>query len=137
MDFSSDEYFSQYGPAVPMRRLPTGHRAISIVDFDPDGWSLPDELRKGPAVDPFLITSSANYAQSSDTAILVWLATPSGLEYIHTLHGPRSTLVLPQECPPLQERAISTTRTTHMTSLDDPAQVPLVLHDLGPTKCST
>ena len=67
------------GNTAPMRRLPTRHRATSILNFADNKWSLPVQRRKDPAIDPFEIPrqSPANRTTSCwlqpQDCVSVWL----------------------------------------------------------------
>ena len=67
------------GNTAPMRRLPTRHRATSILNFADNKWSLPVQHRKDPAIDPFEIPrqSPANRTTSfwlqPQDCVSVWL----------------------------------------------------------------
>lgn len=55
IDCKHDLMFLEDGSSTSMRRLPTKHRAVNILDFSEDGWDLPQRLRRDPNVDPFVI----------------------------------------------------------------------------------
>ena len=127
LDFAHDMYTTRFGPETTMRRLPTGHRAVNILDFDKEGWNLPVHLRKDPAVDPFILLEGAQFMQQTKQQVLVWLARNDQLEYVQTLVGPKSSLVLPEECH-LDPDTLQPTRTTHLTEADENGH-SFVLHD--------
>eukprot|EP00435_Cladocopium_sp_Y103_P031408 s420_g7.t4 len=46
IDFSLEKVsFRKHGTETSMSVLPSGHAAVSIVDFSPGGWQLPDEAK--------------------------------------------------------------------------------------------
>ena len=53
IDTKRDLLVAGNGNTAPMRRLPTRHRATSILNFADNKWSLPVQHRKDPAIDPF------------------------------------------------------------------------------------
>ena len=51
-------FMTQFQRVVPLHSLPTGHIAKSILEFDVEGWSLPEEAqRQGVSPGRFSITS--------------------------------------------------------------------------------
>ena len=44
IDCQNDQLILQDGSATPMRKLPTKHRAVDIMNFSADGWDLPRNL---------------------------------------------------------------------------------------------
>ena len=126
IDFANEK-FRKLGPEVSMRRLPTGHRAIPILDFDPDGWDLPVELRKDPDIDPFLLPSQS-YVQAQDNPVLVWLVRDGKMEYVQDLPGPRQALVHPTECLQLPQLPLQPPRITHFAIIDNHYD-PMILLD--------
>ena len=68
---------------MPLRRLESGHRATSIMDFDPEGWYLPDGPYKDgcDGRDPFLAKSGG---RSSQLCSLAAAGTATG-QWSHTV----------------------------------------------------
>ena len=61
-------YETRDGHTSPMRRLPSRHRVINMLDFDKQAWQLPDEHLVDGA-DPFLLTNPvARTGSSSPTS---------------------------------------------------------------------
>ena len=123
INFQTETYETACGRTSTMRRLPSGHRAISVMDFDPSGWNLPPELRKHPHVDPFQMpdaTTTANWA------VTVWLCKGTRMHNIESLRGPRRSLVTPDECAALSRTSLTMERTTHLV---EHGRHPIIIHD--------
>ena len=106
------------GKKTPMRRLPTGHRAISILEFQ-GKWRLPDQLRDELQLrdDPFsLDTAHMPAGVRQRPGVAVWLKNDDGqLQYMGTLAGPHQSLVDPREVlPPHVVSTLSRKRTTYL-----------------------
>ncbi|CAK9104532.1 unnamed protein product [Durusdinium trenchii] len=54
LDFIHDVYTTQDGHSTVMTRLPSGHRAVSLFEFDITPWNLPPEHRVN-GFDPFVL----------------------------------------------------------------------------------
>eukprot|EP00435_Cladocopium_sp_Y103_P054062 s621_g17.t1 len=105
VDVSKELFTLKNGNSTPMRRSPSGHRAISVLEFS-GKWTLPkqllDELKVG-GCNPFHLSSPKpsmpmKFAQKPGVA--VWLKTAQHqLQYMGFL-SPRKTLVHPKEVFP-------------------------------------
>lgn len=95
---------------APMRKLSSRHRAVSILDFDDDGWCLPQELRRDPNIDPFVIQNPDSTLTDSTT---VWLLVGDTLHFVKEFQGLRSPMVVPDECPQLPVDTLSPERVTY------------------------
>ena len=60
IDLSTEEVRTPNGLSTPMRRLPSGHRSIGIMDFDAAPWQLPFSLQQHYGRDPFLLDANHN-----------------------------------------------------------------------------
>ena len=140
IDIDKGEIRTRAGTTATMHRLPTGHRAVSVVDFK-GRWALPRELLRSGR-DPFqLPRASRPHAKpgpiGKHRGVTVWLRQPTGqLEYVDVLEGERKSMVLPSEC--LSPEVVSSLQTTRVTFLDtQPGCLPYVINDswsnsLGP-----
>ena len=112
VDVSKELFTLKNGNSTPMRRSPSGHRAISVLEFA-GKWMLPqpllDELKVGEC-NPFHVKPSKPLSQRSSKpmtfsqkpGVAVWLKTAKNqLQYMGTLHS-RKTLVHPREIFPPQ-----------------------------------
>ena len=108
-----------------MRRLPTRHRATSILNFADNKWSLPVQHRKDPAIDPFEIPrqSPANRTTSfwlqPQDCVSVWLLRNDVLMHVQDVPE-RHTLLLPSQCSALKhfEHELEPERLTYATLTD-------------------
>ena len=105
IDYETEEFRVKGGTSTPMHRLPTGHRAISVLEYD-GAWKLPRQLMKGNR-DPFQLPRSAKPTSSASTqahpikhrGVTVWVQQSDGqLVHVHSFAGPRSFMVQPEEC---------------------------------------
>ena len=55
VNFDTGRYHLPDGRSDYMVRLPTGHRAINILNFDTCAWQLPDNLRTSDGQDPYAL----------------------------------------------------------------------------------
>ena len=83
---------------------------VSILDFDDDGWCLPQELRRDPNIDPFVIKNPTAPVTESTT---VWLLVGDTLHFVKELPGLRSPMAIPDECPQLPVDTLSPERITY------------------------
>ena len=119
IDCKHDLLFLEDGSSTNMRRLPTKHRAVSIMDFSDDGWDLPQHLRRDPNVDPFVIPTfqaMVNQETNEETPVIsVWLLVDEQLHHLQDLPSQgRLQMVLPQECALIQDPAtLEPERLTH------------------------
>lgn len=90
------------GKKAPMRRLPSKHRTVSVVDFALP-WQLPEALRKELRIEegnPFLKPTPPrrSHGLEQGPGVAVWLKTKEGdYKKIGNLPGARTTLVHPAE----------------------------------------
>ena len=119
------------GRRTPMRRTPSGHRAISVVEFSGQ-WKLPPQLADELGAkdrNPFHmdIAGERNRVQQRP-GVAVWVKEGQVVTFVGTLPGRRATLVHPSEClSPAELPHLSTGRVTHAVSDDDIASN---IHDL-------
>ena len=57
IDLHVGEVRTPSGQSTPMTRLPSGHRAINIMDFDHTPWELPAHLCTPRGLDPFRVAA--------------------------------------------------------------------------------
>jgi hypothetical protein len=110
------------GKKTSMKRTPTGHRTISILEFG-GPWSLPLELQSDLGLgssNPFVLEKPIHHKMVQQRpGIAVWVKQGEDTVYMGTLQGPRTTLVHPQEVlPDGTISSLSPTRHTHATFLD-------------------
>lgn len=98
-----------------MRRLPTKHRAINIMELADEGWDSPRDLRRDPDVDPFLLPQQAiAYAADVEQKIVkVWLMVGDTLHHLKDLPAERWSMVMPMECGIQDPSALEPRRVTH------------------------
>ena len=108
------------GRKTALRRLPTKHRAVSVVEFL-SPWQLPEALQKElkfekenpfrADVDPSLISGPKQCP-----GVAVWLKTDGGeYQFVTQLDGPRHELVHPREVfDDTQRFRLAPSRTTVM-----------------------
>ena len=121
IDCKHDLLSLEDGSSVNMRRLPTKHRAVSILDFSEDGWDLPRHLRRDPNVDPFVIphqpaTFQAALQQIAENMVIsVWLLVDGNLHHLQDLPAEqRHSMVIPAECSAIQDpNTLEPERLTH------------------------
>ena len=108
------------GRKTTLRRLPTKHRAVSVVEFL-SPWQLPEALRKElkfEKEDPFHFDtgSSSTSGPKQCPGVAVWLKTAGGeYQFIKQLDGPRCELVHPREVFDETHRfSLAPSRTTVM-----------------------
>ena len=100
VDTNKNQFILSNGRRTPMRRLPSGHRTISVTEFN-GKWKLPDSLAqelKFEDPDPFHLgkmDKSTRLCQRPGVA--VWLKKGDEFTYMGTLAGPRHDLVHPGE----------------------------------------
>ena len=120
IDLDRGEVRTRSGNVTTMQRLPTGHRAVSVVEFS-GKWALPKELMRGGR-DPFQLPKHAQLQPKpgpvdKHRGVAVWLRFSDGsLQQQFTMQGCRKALVLPQEC--FAEHVVSTLEPTRVTYLD-------------------
>ncbi|CAE7473706.1 GIP, partial [Symbiodinium necroappetens] len=133
IDYDRAEVRTRQGNSTPMHRLPSGHRSVSVVEFD-GKWSLPKELMT-QGRDPFQLprplkaqTRTAPLGQQRDVA--VWLRYSDGsFEQEAWLEGPRKSLVVPSECLPLETaNQLDSSRVTYLDAAPDVA--PYIINDV-------
>ena len=118
-----------------MKRAPSGHRTISVLDFD-GKWQLPPELLSEMSVkgiNPFVvprkkINQLKRFQQKPGVA--VWLKTVDNkLQYMGMVNGPRKNLVHPTEIfPSTLMSTLSRTRWT-LANFSESSDVPMSIHD--------
>ena len=70
IDLSNNVLATPDGHRTPMVRLPSGHRAVNILDFNQTEWQLPDQFRPTDGSDPFqLPAASANMIWGGVTGV--------------------------------------------------------------------
>ncbi|CAE7267989.1 unnamed protein product [Symbiodinium sp. CCMP2592] len=133
IDYDKEEVRTRQGRAAPMQRLPSGHRAISVVEFN-GRWQLPRELQHG-GKDPFQMPRPTKASPQTGPVqkhrgVTVWLRHPCGdLQKLCVLDGPRTSLVVPSECMPSEMLPyLDPTRVTFLDALPD--HVPYVINDV-------
>ena len=121
IDCQNDQLILQDGSATPMRKLPTKHRAVDIMNFSADGWDLPRNLRRDPNVDPFVLppqpqTFAAVLQQPDQNKVLVYLLVDDKMNLLMELPV-QNRMVVPSDCPGLQDpEALEPERLTHIFS---------------------
>ena len=88
------------GHKTQMRRTPSGHRAISILEFG-GKWMLPESLKSDLKMgddNPFLLSrdKKSNSVQQRP-GVAVWLKNENDMVFMGALTGPRTTFVDPHE----------------------------------------
>eukprot|EP00435_Cladocopium_sp_Y103_P055892 s1739_g18.t1 len=61
LDLQYDTYVTADGHTAQMRRLPSGHRAINMFDFDSSPWKLPQHMQSN-GHDPFLLQPRSSHS---------------------------------------------------------------------------
>ena len=61
LDLQYDTYVTADGHTTQMRRLPSGHRAIHMFDFETTPWKLPQNLQQN-GHDPFLLHPRSSHS---------------------------------------------------------------------------
>ena len=124
IDYDAAEVRNRQGKSTPMHRLPTGHRAVSVVEFD-GPWSLPKELMV-QGRDPFQLPRLSkphprNSPLGQTKGVAVWLRYSDGtFEQKAWLEGPRKNLVLPSECFSANEAcSLDSSRVTYLDATPD------------------
>eukprot|EP00435_Cladocopium_sp_Y103_P070861 s172_g36.t1 len=138
VDVSRELFTLRNGNSTPMRRSPSGHRTISVLEFS-GKWNLPTQLLDELKVDgknPSHLSQPkpsipTKFAQKPGVA--VWLKTAQHqLQYMGTL-SPRKTLVHPKEIfPPSLLEMLDKSRWTVIDSCDVQSATcapPLSIHD--------
>ena len=127
VSFDTGRYHLPDGRSDQMVRLPTGHRAINILNFGTCAWQLPDNLRNPEGQDPYALpaqhepehpgrrgsrsrtpTRARSHAEqpqglsrffASNPFLEVWLRDKSNrVERVAVLPGWRRHLPTPAEC---------------------------------------
>ena len=101
------------GNTVEMIRLPTGRRAIDILQYHPDGWNLPTEMRKDPDLDPFVLPSHTSSATVADDRA-----------FVQALPGGRLPMIVPADCSGLPPKHITRRRASHVV-FDDGSEITI------------
>ena len=118
IDCKNDQMILQNGTSTDLRKLPTKHRAVSIMDYADTGWELPMDMRRDPNVDPFVIPNNFEGVVHQDAhqerQVKVWLLVDGKMHHLATLPADRWAMVLPSECGLLQDQAaLEPQRLTH------------------------
>ena len=114
VDCKHNQLILENGGSTDMRRLPTKHRAINIMEFADEGWDLPRDLRRNPDVDPFLLPQQANaYAAVEQKTVKVWLMVGDTLHHLKDLPAERWSMVMPLECGIQDPSTLEPQRVTH------------------------
>ena len=114
VDCKHNQLILENGGSTDMRRLPTKHRAINIMEFADEGWDLPRDLRRDPDVDPFLLPQQANaYAAVEQKTVKVWLMVGDTLHHLKDLPAERWSMVMPLECGIQDPSTLEPQRVTH------------------------
>ena len=61
LDMQNDTYATADGHSAPMRRLPSGHRAIHMFDFEQTPWKLPPKFQVNNH-DPFVLQPRSSHS---------------------------------------------------------------------------
>ena len=135
IDYDKAEVRTRQGRTSPMQRLPSGHRAISVVEFA-GRWQLPREMQRG-GKDPFQLPRNVRPSQKPGPVqrhrgVTVWLRHPCGtMQELAFLAGSRQCMVLPSEC--MSREMQSQLEPNRVTFLDtQPGQAPYVINDVWP-----
>ena len=136
IDTNREQFILRNGKSTPMKRVPSGHRTISVMDFFNNKWMVPDQLRAElnfKDVNPFLIPKKQmrkNVTFQQRPGVAVWMKTEDRLHFMGILKGRRNTLVDPKE---IFSAAVLTTlkpsRVTVASFCDNPAATPFSIHD--------
>ena len=144
IDYDKEEVRTRQGHATPMMRLPSGHRAVSVVEFN-GSWRLPKELQQS-GKDPFQLPKRMTHSAKQGPVrkhqgVTVWLRHPEGsMQEIGFLEGVRERMVVPADV--LSAEAQATLEPTRVTYLDaPPGHRPYIINDiwqgdLGPRSLS-
>ena len=136
IDYETEEFRVKGGKSTPMHRLPTGHRAISVLEYD-GAWKLPRQLMKGNR-DPFQLPRSAKPTSSASTqahpikhrGVTVWVQQSDGqLVHVHSFAGPRPFMVQPEECFDKGDHSRPLT-TSRVSFVDQSCSDPFVINDV-------
>ena len=110
------------GRKTMMKRTPSGHRSISVLEFN-GRWSLPDSLKSELKIgvdNPFLLPAdkkSDRFQQKPGVA--VWLKKGQETIFMGLLDGPRRALVHSHEVFPTADLSqLGPSRSTHAMFLD-------------------
>ena len=100
VDTFKNMFILQSGRKTPMRRTPSGHRTISVLEFN-GKWNLPEPLwhELGITSDELfhLETDKKSRRLQQRPGVAVWLKKDADLVYMGTLSGPRQLFVHPSE----------------------------------------
>ena len=108
IDTGKNMFMLKGGKKTTMRRLPSGHRTISVLEFN-GRWKLPEGLAKELTIssdgNPFLLprTSVGDKLQQRP-GVAVWLKKDSELIFMGSMDA-RTTLVHPSEIDSPQAHA--------------------------------
>eukprot|EP00435_Cladocopium_sp_Y103_P020466 s1075_g5.t1 len=136
IDTNREQFILRNGKSTPMKRVPSGHRTISVLDFFNNKWMVPEQLRNElniNDVNPFIIPKKQmrkNVTFEQRPGVAVWMKTDDRLQYMGTLKGRRTTLVDPKEI--FNAQTLSTlkpSRVTVASFCDNPAALPFSVHD--------
>jgi len=106
------------GRSTPMRRTPSGHRAVLVTDFS-GRWKLPENLREELQLgqeDPFLLEArSTSKGPRQAPGVAVWLKMADGkLNFINKI-GMQTSLIHPKDVLSEDQcKHIATCRTSIM-----------------------
>ncbi|CAK9063116.1 Copia protein [Durusdinium trenchii] len=100
IDTGKNTFSIRGGKKTPMRRLPSGHRTISVLEFN-GKWRLPEQLAKeltsSSSTNPFsLPKANSGEKLQQRPGVAVWLKRGDDLVYMGSLSS-RTTLVHPHE----------------------------------------
>ncbi|CAE7920744.1 unnamed protein product, partial [Symbiodinium sp. KB8] len=133
IDYDQEEVRTRQGHATPMMRLPSGHRAVSVVEFN-GSWRLPKELQQS-GKDPFQLPKRTTHSVKlgpvrKHRGVTVWLRHPEGsMQEIGFLEGARERMVVPSDV--LSAEAQVTLEPTRVTYLDaPPGHRPYIINDI-------
>ena len=116
IDTGKNTFSIRGGKKTPMRRLPSGHRTISVLEFN-GKWRLPEQLAKeltsSSSTNPFsLPKANSGEKLQQRPGVAVWLKRGDDLVYMGSLSS-RTTLVHPHEVLPKHlHQDLSRDRTT-------------------------
>ena len=130
IDTGKNMFMLKGGKKTTMRRLPSGHRTISVLEFN-GRWKLPEGLAKELTIssdgNPFLLprTSVGDKLQQRP-GVAVWLKKDSELIFMGSMDA-RTTLVHPSEILPKHMLSnLDRSRVTSAYFLDDTS---ISIHD--------
>ena len=123
VDVKTNMFHLDNGKKAPMRRLPSKHRTVSVVDFALP-WQLPEALRKELRIEegnPFFkpMPPRRSHGLEQGPGVAVWLKTREGdYKKIGNLPGAPTTLVHPAVLESTIVKNLTDFRITAMQPID-------------------